>query len=335
LIANFGRWPTVLASIIGVGIFFAIPAIAAEQPPAAAPKVTIATPPNALPAKVVMPDGIYVRIIVFGHAFKQEWDLKDHTAQDVLKLIEQLKPNVLNRFIDGKQNPDLKVPVDPGCPEMTELEFLKAAMNAGAPGCTISPKVHLNDIWSDDYRMQAAQSLRDLPLTPRLTMLDLDSWFSRPHDAGGNKAMLEKFKDMGWTTFVTNPGPYKSLYGCESSVMTYMSTKAWQVPKAKIEALHRKGIALPLLHIDYPSEINVFRGLPGDRQADIIKNIQPEQTKLGFRFIYPILSGHYDSTRIHTSQNGPYHGASLFEVMKQMIELDRKELADKGMPAVK
>ncbi len=324
---KFGPWIITLAYIIGAGIFGAAAAVG-DEPPSTTIQATIKANAPELPAvKSGMPDGIYVRIIVFGHAFKQEWDLKDHTAQDVLKLIEQLKPNVLNRFIDGKQNPDLKVPVDPGCPQMTELEFLQAAMKAGAPGCTISPKVHLNDIWSNDYRMQAAQSLRDLPLTPRLTMLDLDSWFSHPHDASGNKAMLLKFKDMGWTTFVTNPGPYKHAYGYENSTMTYMNPKTWQVPRAKIEALHKKGFALPLLHIDYPSEINAFRGLSGDRQADIIKSIQPEQTKLGFRFIYPILSGHYDSTKIHTSKNGPYQGATLFEVMKQMIELDRKEMA--------
>ena len=209
-----------------------------------------------------MPDGVYVRMLVFGHAFKQEWDADGHNAQDILKMIEELKPDVLDRFVDGKQNPNLHVPVAEGSPEMTELEFLQAAMKAGAPGCTLAPKVHLNKIWSDEYRMEAAQSLRDLPLTPRLTMVDLDSWFSHRGDAAGNKAMLQKLRKMGWTIMVTNPGPYKSAYGYESSVMTYMSEKRWQAPKAKINALHEKGIKLPLLHIDYPAEIRAVRSPP-------------------------------------------------------------------------
>ena len=284
--------------------------------------------PVPSPAKSDMPDGVYVRIIVDGSAFKKAWGLKDHNAQDVLKLIGELKPDVLNRFIDGKQDMDIKVPVAPGSPEMTWIEFLNAAMKAGAPGCTISPKVHLNKTWSDDYRMQAAQSLRDLPLTNRLTMLDLDCWFTHPSDAAGNKALLQKFKDMGWMQFVTNPGPYKRAYGYESSVMTYMSEKRWEVPKAKIEALHKKGIKLPLLHIDYPYQINIFRGLPPDRQADIItKNVAPFQRQLGFRFIYTVLTDHYDTTKIRTSKNGPYKGATLYEVIKKQIELDRQQIA--------
>ena len=70
--------------------------------------------------------------------------------------------------------------------------------------------------------------------------------------------------------------------------------------------------------------MNLFRGLPPDRQADILKNIQAAQCKYGFRFIYPILMGRYDSTRIFTSKEGPYHGMSLYEVMKQLIELDHQ-----------
>lgn len=277
-----------------------------------------------------MPEGIYVRIICFGHAFKSGWDADGHTAQDVLRMIEELKPDVLNRLVSGRQNWDDKIPVAAGSAPMSIIEFLNGAMKAGAHGCTISPKVHLNATWPDDYRIQAAQSLRDLPLTPRLTMLDLDCWFERPHDAAGNKALLEQFRNMGWTDFVTNPGPYKSAYGYESSVMTYMSERLWQPPEAKIKHLHEKGIKLPLLHIDYPYQMTIFRGLPPDRQADIItKNICPAQRKLGFRFIYPILIGHYDSTKIHTSKDGPYKGATMFEVMKQMIDLDRKELSSR------
>jgi hypothetical protein len=275
-----------------------------------------------------MPEGVYVRIITYGSAFKPEWGPEKHTAQDVLKMIDELKPSVLNRFITGKKDLSIKVPVAPGQPEMTLGQFLAAAVKAGAPGCTIAPKVHLNEIWPDDYRMQAAQDLRNLPVEPRLTMLDLDCWFKKNSKPAENKKLLQQFRDMGWTTLVFNPGPYKSAYGYESSVMTYMGEKNWQVPEAKINGLHKKGIRLPLLHIDYPYQINLFRRLPPDRQAKIIEEIQAAQGRLGFRFIYPILMGEtYDSTRIRTSKDGPYHGATLYEVMKRLIELDRQNQA--------
>lgn len=298
--------------------------------------VTLARPssPDKLAGQAVskneMPDGIYVRIIAYGAAFKAEWGPEKHDAQDLLKMIGELKPTVVNRFITGCKDPEIKVPVAPGQPEMTLGQFLAAAMKAGGPGCTIAPKVHLNEIWPDDYRMKAAQTLRDLPVTPRLTMLDLDCWFKKNSSHADNKKLLQQFRDMGWTNLVFNPGPYKSAYGYESSVMTYMSEKRWQVPEAKIKGLHQKGIRLPLLHIDYPYQINIFRRLPPDRQAKIIEDIRSAQTRLGFRFIYPILMGdRYDSTRIFTSKDGPYHGASLYEVMKGLIALDRRELEGK------
>lgn len=278
-------------------------------------------------AKLPIPEGVYVRIIVCGHAFKQEWDATGHTAQDVLKMIEQLKPDVLDRLVNGKQNPDLAVPVEAGSAPMTELQFLQAAMNAGAPGCTISPKIHLNNVWSDEYRFDAARSLRDLPLVPSLTVVDLDSWFSSPKDAAGNRQMLQKLRDMGWTQMITNPGPYKSAYGYESSVMTYPSVKTWLPPKAKINALHRMGVRLPLMHIDYPYQVSLFRRLSPDRQAQIISDISAAQRPMGFRFIYPVLYGHYDSTKVVTRKDGPYHGATIFQVIQQAITQYRQVAA--------
>jgi hypothetical protein len=306
------RWLRVALLVVSMGMAVAIPAFAADVPPKAETFV-----------KADIPDGVYIRILAFAN-IKQQWSSKGYTAQDLLKMIEELKPDVLDRFIDGKQNLDLKVPVAKGSPEMTELQFLQAAVKAGAPGCTISPKIHLNDIWSQEYRMAAAKQLRDLPLTPRITMVDLDSWFTRRGDAAGNKAMLQKLRDLGYTQMITNPGPYKSCYGYESSVMTYMSGN-WKTPQPKIEALHRKGVKLPLLHIDYPAEIGAFHRLKPDRQADIIMQCSADQYKMGFRFIYPVrYEFRYDSTKSVTSKDGRYKGVTVFEVIKQAIEMDRK-----------
>ena len=272
--------------------------------------------------------GVYVRIITYGSAFKNEWGPDKHNAQDILKMIGELKPDVLNRFITGKKDPQLKVPVAPGQPEMTLAQFMTAAMQAGAPGCSIAPKVHLNEIWSDDYRMDAARSLRAMPITPALTMLDLDCWFKKNSTHEADKKLLQSFREMGWRDLTFNPGPYKSAHGYATCVMTYMSEKNWRVPSKKIEALKKHGIPVPLLHIDYPYQIRLFAALPPDRQAEIMTQIQAAQAKEGFRFIYPVLMGeHYDSTRIFTSKKGPWHGVSMYEVIKQLIALDRAEIA--------
>ncbi len=301
-----------------------------------APEKFVPAPPAKPSDAAVAPTnirGVYVRIITYGSAFKNEWGPEKHTAQDVLKIIGEIKPDVLNRFITGKKDPQLKVPVAPGQPEMTLAQFLTAAMRAGAPGCTIAPKVHLNEIWPDDYRMDAARSLRAMPITPALTMLDLDCWFKKKSNRVDNKKLLQSFRDMGWRDLTFNPGPYKSAHGYATCVMTYMSEKSWRVPSRKIEELKKHGIPVPLLHIDYPYQIKLFRALKPDRQAEILQQVQAAQAKEGFRFIYPVLMGeHYDSTRIFTSKNGPYHGASIYEVIKQLIAKDREEIAKAAAP---
>jgi len=156
-----------------------------------------------------MPKGIYVRITPMdsrkGVGQTAVWVRKQHTAQSILKMISELKPDVINRFTTGKQNPAYQVP---GSPSMNLIEFYNAAAAAGAPGCMLTAKVHLNDIWSDDYRMAAARNLRDLPITPRMTALDLDTYF----DGGGpqeHKRILQQFKNMGYTDLGFNMGAPK------------------------------------------------------------------------------------------------------------------------------
>jgi hypothetical protein len=278
-----------------------------------------------------MPKGIYVRITPMDSPMKgvgqtAVWVRKNHTAQDILGMISQLKPDVIDRFTTGKQNPSYQVP---GSPQMNLVQFYNAAMAAGAPGCIFTAKVHLNDVWPDDYRMAAARSLRDLPVTPRLTALDLDAYF----DGGGpkeHKRVLQQFKDMGWTDLGFNTGTPKKMYGYGSFAMAPVNRNTWNVTKAQINELKQKGVRTPLIHIDYPRAIDEFKEMKPDRQAKILREIHQDQHQHGFRFIYPVLYSGYDSTKIVTSKNGPFHGQTIFEVIKHLIEKDRAHAAGGG-----
>jgi hypothetical protein len=89
--------------------------------------------------------------------------------------------------------------------------------------------------------------------------------------------------------------------------------------------LQREKIPTRLLHIDYPRSIQAFSKLPSDRQADIItKEICPAQRRYGFRFIYPVLYSGYDATKVLTTKTGPYKGATIYQIIQQMIAQDRK-----------
>jgi len=281
-----------------------------------------------------MPDGIYVRIIPYTTAMKLGWNPPDYNAQDILRMIEELKPDVLNRFIAHKPTPDQEIPVAKGCPPMNYLQFVQAALKAGAPGCMLTPKVHLNHIYKDEYRIEAARQLRDLPVTPRMTALDLDCYF----EAGGeadHRRLLQMFKDMGWTDLGFNPGTVRTAYGFGSYCMPCLSKRTWEVNEEHLDKWRAAGYKTLLLHIDYPPAITEYMKLSPDRQADIIKAIRPLQRKLGFRFIYPVLYAGYDANRIVTSPDGPYKGATILQVIKQMIQLDRQEAATRQPDADK
>lgn len=271
-----------------------------------------------------MPDGVYVRIIPYTTAMKLGWNPPDYNAQDILRMIEALKPDVLNRFIAGRPEPEKEIPVAPGSPPMNYLQFINAALKAGSPDCMLTPKVHLNRVYRDEYRMQAARELLDLPLTRRMTALDLDCYFESDDEADRRK-MLQEFKDMGWADLGFNPGIIRPTYGFGSYGMPCLSKKTWEVTEEQIAKWKAEGYQTLLLHIDYPPAITEFAQLPPDRQAGIIRAIRPLQRKLGFRFIYPVLYAGYDANKFVTSPDGPDKGATIFEVIRRMIELDRKE----------
>lgn len=268
---------------------------------------------------------IWVRILPF-EIRDQGWQLKNHSGQDVLNMIEELKPDVLDRFITGKPDLGVEVPMGSGVAPMKLVDYLDAAMKAGAPGCFLTPKDHLNDIWSDDYRMEAAQALYDLPVTPRLKTMDLDEFFTHgtPEE---HQQTLEKFKAMGWRYLGYNfAGGPKPAYGLISYAEAGVNKNTWEVNLNALAAMKEEGIKIRLAHIDYPGAIVEFEKLLPDRQADIIQKIRQEQHQYGFTFIYPILYQRkgYDATKEVTKRNGPYHGATVFQIIKEDIRCDRQ-----------
>jgi arylsulfatase A-like enzyme len=112
--------------------------------PAAAPGAAPAPNAAATPAaqRAELPDGLNVRIIPLakplttGNGYAQWMYPDQYTAQDILEMIEGLKPAVLERFITGKQDVNAPVPVREGSPPMTVGQFLDAAVEAGTPDCS-------------------------------------------------------------------------------------------------------------------------------------------------------------------------------------------------------
>lgn len=280
------------------------------------------------------PDGIYVRIITLalhangGYSDTAKWMLNNWTAQDILKMIKELKPDCLERFVTGFQDPNKLVPVAKGEPPMTVLEFLNAAVRAGSEKCIIIPKLNLN--WGDKYFFAAAENLYNLPLEKPMRNINLDNWdrFCKEHTEEEVKSRLRRLKEIGYKIIGTNmTGGYHEAFGYMDYMDFNINKIGWVPNEGPLNKLKNDpDLKKYYLYIDYPEPMNTFLSTnTPDQQADIYTyNIEPKQKELDFTFVYAILQDDFDATQLFTSTDGPYGGKSIYAVMKDCIQKTRQ-----------
>ncbi len=255
---------------------------------------------------------------------------KDYTAQDVLEMIAELKPTCLERFVTGYQNPDDLVPVREGCPPMTVLEFLNAAILAGGEGCHIVPKLNLQWLRSERgtaYFWKSALALYELPLVRPIRNINLDVWDHYCHEIHTTQeerdALFGRLREIGYEEIGVN---MTGLYRVNHPEIDYadfnINKETWQVNEQAIRTL--KGypnIKRLYMYIDYPGAMDAFRLHSPDRQAEIYtENIFPRQEELGFTFVYAIIQDSWDANESVTGEEGPYKGRTMFEITKELLD---------------
>lgn len=254
---------------------------------------------------------------------------KDYTAQDILEIITELRPDCLERFITGYQNPDNLVPVRKGCPPMTVLEFLNAAILAGSEKCYIVPKLNLQWLRTERgaaYFWAAAQALYDLPLVRPIRNINLDVWDHYCQEIHTTEAerdeLFRRLREIGYEEIGVN---MTGLYRVNHPEIDYadfnINKETWQVNEQAIRTLRSyPNIKRLYMYIDYPGPMNAFRLNPPDRQAAIYtENIYPYQEKLGFTFVYAVIQDSWDANESVTGKDGPYKGKSMYEVTKDLL----------------
>ena len=278
-----------------------------------------------------------IRLITLASPFTEEhWQqttqrglLKNYTAQDVLEMIAELKPTCLERFITGCPDPDDWVPVRKGCPPMTVLEFLNAAIEAGGEGCQIIPKMNLQWLKNPkqaEYFWKAAQQLYDLPLVRPIRNINLDVWdyyCKEIHTTQEERdAMFQRLRDIGYEEIGVN---MTGLYSVNHPQIDYadfnINKENWTVNEKVIETLRSyPNIKKLYMYIDYPGAMDAFRKNSPDRQAEVYSEvIYPAQERLGFTFVYAILQDSWDAHAVRTSRKGPYGGETIYEVIKELL----------------
>lgn len=230
---------------------------------------------------------------------KQRGLTKDYTAQDVLEMIEELKPTCLERFITGFPNPNALVPVREGCEPMTVLEFLNKAIETGGESCHIVPKLNLQwlaDEKSAEYFWEAAEKLYDLKLVRPIRNINLDVWdvyckeiAPTPKD---RSRLFKRLRRIGYEEIGVN---MTGLYRVNDPQIDYadfnINKNGWTVEQSTLDKLKSyPNLNSSYLYIDYPAPMNAFYTNTPDRQAEIYyENIFPCQKQMGFVFVYPIL----------------------------------------------
>lgn len=278
----------------------------------------------------------HIRLIALASPFSApHWMLtearglhKNYTAQDVLEIIAELKPDCLERFITGYHNPDDLVPVREGYPEMTVLEFLNAAISAGSEKCHIVPKLNLRWLaWGrEDYFWEAAQALYNLPLVRPIRNINLDVWdiyCNEIHTTPEQRAELfKRLRDIGYEEIGVN---MTGLYRVNDPQIDYadfnIDKHTWEVKSDVIQTLRSyPNVKRLYLYIDYPGAMDAFRLNSPDRQAEIYyENIFPNQEKMGFTYVYPIIQDSWDANTSVTAIEGPYKGKTIYEITKELL----------------
>ena len=260
--------------------------------------------------------------------------LPNHTATDVLRIINDTKPSILERYFSGRANLSLPVPVSSDEAPMTVGEFLNASAALGAPGCSIMPRLSLYE-WLDkqDTLLETAKQLRALNLHPRMTVLGLDNWGNFASDPRVNKSVVTKLfgalHAMGWETLSINTvgGLHQGAYSLAS--MADFGTVTSSTPPGAVGAVPNwvqldqlradPSIATALLYIDFAPQMHSFMNgsTPDEMAAAIVDSLadNEQQRRRNYSFVYPVVQSFWDSTALYTERGGRFAGRSVYNVM--------------------
>jgi hypothetical protein len=289
---------------------------------------------------------IYVRVRVMTTKERHEdvnqstWMLPNHTATDVLAMIEDIKPSMLERYFSGRINLSRPVPVSPGRPPMTVGEFLNASAAAGAHGCTIMPRISLWErLDKQDSFLDTARELRNLPLSPRMTTLGLDNWGNFGKDPSVNESVVTSLftalHEMGWEHLSINSVGGLGLGTFGLADMADFGTVVGSPPGAvgavpnwdalqRLQESESDHFDTILEYIDFSAQMLRFMNgsSPDQMAAAIIDNIANNtlQRRRGYHFVYPLVQNFWDTTTLRTSNDGRFKGKSLYKVMCENIQ---------------
>jgi hypothetical protein len=264
------------------------------------------------------------------------WALRNYNAQQLLRLIHGLRPSVLERYISGDVPSELEIPVAAGSARMSVSEFLAASEASENCEQVITPRVSVGEYDRGTF-FTTTQHLVQLSAGPHaLRFLSLDNWsgFVQTHTHAEIDEMFARLEAQGWDSVGVNDCGASgaetpdelNAYGHASFAEVGVDERTWRPDPVTLSALRRSSnIRLILLYIDFPGPVRAFEALQPDRQAEILARLASQQQDAGYTFVYNIVQDvpgnvAWDATTLFTTASGPYHGASLYEVSRSLMD---------------
>ena len=262
--------------------------------------------------------------------YQSGWTSPQYDAQQVLSMISQLHPNVLERMTTDTFEVDANVPVCSGCPPMDYGQFLNASMTAC--GCYIIPRLDINSTWTAGTFLSDAKQILAAPVYPRFEMLSVDNWGTFCSKVASctcalAKQIFQPLYAMGWRGVgVLNAGsPYYPTCGWATFVDFDVSGNDWAVPQNLLNSIKSdKTVQKILLYDpDFPGQAQNFLSECNpacDSEISPLQTAVSQQSTDGYSYVYPIEQSFWDANQITTSTSGPYHGQTLYQIFQGWME---------------
>jgi len=278
------------------------------------------------------------------------WALPGYTANDVMHWLADLQPTTLNRITSNNQVGSGMVPTSPGHRSLTVQQFLQGILDNSSV-TSMFPRLSLKDYLSSSMGSSSscnqsgsvalfsseATALFNLygSLSPKQTLISLDNsdkvWGcfgnNAPTIAQQITANLTRigFTGIDWGACMEDNIPPPELNNTATFAMTCAPPPSFSISRSNINQIKGYGSSIREIEgqIDFPNEMSGLIALPVDQEAKILTNLAGNQSLLGYHFMYPIIqtgSGvTWDSTQRFTSPGGPWHGQSLYQVTKGLL----------------
>jgi hypothetical protein len=288
---------------------------------------------NSLPQGANYPLGSYYptgpRFERFRVVQGNQWTSTQYTANQILTMISQLKPNVLERMTTDAIDATLQLPVCSGCAPMDYLQFLN---NATADcGCYIIPRLNINtSFWESGEFLSTAKEILQTAVNPQFTILSVDNWgtFCQENNCSCSmdQQIFQPLYQMGWkgVGVLNAASPYYGTCGWSTYAAFDANGNTWAVNQNLLSSIQNDKTQQKILLYDpdFPGQAQKWLASCNptcDSQIGPIQQVIAQQASQGYTYVYPIEQTFWDANQIKTSSSGTYGGQTLYQIFQNWM----------------